>query len=202
MDHLWNIGREVGVEARKTYDEKVRSGFWSRFITGPAVLDIGFRGRVGETTVVPIIEGAIGVDLDYPGYNGRTLPFEAESQDAVFSSHCLEHIPAHIIAIQEWHRVTKVGGHIIIAVPHAHLYERRHRPPSNHNRSHIRFYTPASLMAEIETALTPNTYRVRMLEENDSKYDYTQPHDKHPRGCYEILVVLQKIAPPAWQVAQ
>ena len=76
--------RPVGAEVRKTYALKIRNGFWQRFIRGPAVLDIGFRGNVKGT--VPIIEGAIGVDLDYPHYDGRILPFEAGSQDAVFSS--------------------------------------------------------------------------------------------------------------------
>ncbi|HME24426.1 MAG TPA: hypothetical protein VKI44_24355, partial [Acetobacteraceae bacterium] len=71
---IWQYGRPVGGEARKTFDRKIESGFWSRFITGRRILDIGFRGYLGDR-VVPIMPGAIGVDLDYPGYDGRTLPF-------------------------------------------------------------------------------------------------------------------------------
>ncbi len=81
---IWHYGRPVGGEAAKSFDKRIETGFWSRFITGPHVLDIGFRGYEGE--VVPIVEGAIGVDLDYPGYDGRRLPFADGSQDAVFSS--------------------------------------------------------------------------------------------------------------------
>jgi hypothetical protein len=62
-----------------------------RFITGRNLLDVGFKGY--ESGVVPIIDGAVGVDLDHPGYDGGTLPFPSESQDAVYSSHCLEYIP-------------------------------------------------------------------------------------------------------------
>jgi hypothetical protein len=70
-------GRRVGGKARKSFDDKLDSGFWSRFITGRNVLDVGFKGY--ESGVVPIIDGSVGVDLDYPGYYGRTLPFPSES---------------------------------------------------------------------------------------------------------------------------
>ena len=197
---IWQLARPVGPEARKTFDRKIETGFWSRFVGGPNVLDIGFRGDAADRTVVPILEGAIGVDLDYPGYDGRTLPFADGSQDAVYSSHCLEHIPAHINAIQEWHRVTKLGGHIITAVPHAHLYERRRRPPSRWNGDHQRCYTSATLLAEFEAALAPNSYRVRYLEENDLGYSYTSDPNSHAQGCYEITLVVEKIALPSWRV--
>jgi SAM-dependent methyltransferase len=197
---LSHLGRPVGEEARKSYDQKILSGFWSRFITGPRVLDIGFVGQLG-LSALPIFEGAIGVDLDYPGYDGRILPFETDSQDAVFSSHCLEHIPDHIKAIQEWHRVTKVGGHIITLVPHAFLYERRKRPPSRWAETHhLRFYTPMSLLAEFEAALPPNSYRVRHLADNDLHYDYSASPDTHPVGCYEIELVIEKVRPPIWMI--
>lgn len=198
-DLVWQYGRQVGQEARKMFDQRIDSGFWSRYITGPNVLDIGFRGGTGDGAE-PITPTAIGVDIDYPGYDGRTLPFATGSQDTVFASHCLEHIPEHIKAIQEWHRVVKVGGHIIIAVPHAHLYERRYRPPSKWNQGHCRFYTSSSLLAEIEAALIPNTYRVRHLEENDSGYDYTRDPMLHPPGCYEIVAVVEKLDRPPWDV--
>jgi len=190
--------RPVGGEARKSYAAKARCGFWERFITGSAVLDVGFRGHLADT--VPIVDGAIGVDVDYPGYDGRILPFPTESQDAVYSSHCLEHMPDYVIAIQEWHRVAKIGGHIITVVPNALLYERRRRPPSAWNVTHVRFFTPATLLNEFESALLPNTYRVRHFAENDFGYNYDLPSHKHPEGCYEIELVIEKIRPPAWDI--
>jgi SAM-dependent methyltransferase len=190
--------RPVGGEARKSYAAKAKSGFWQRFMTGPVVLDIGFKGHLDGT--VPIMEGAIGVDVDYPGYDGRILPFANESCDAVYSSHCLEHIPDYIIAIQEWYRVTKVGGHIVTVVPSALLYERRRRVPSLWNWTHVRCYTCTSLLGEFEAALAPNSYRVRHLVENDTGYDYNVPLDQHPLGCYEIELVVEKIKLPPWQI--
>jgi len=194
--------RPVGRESRKSFAAKIDSGFWARFIAGPAVLDVGFQGGAAPGSVVPIMPGAIGVDLDYPGYDGRILPFADASQDAVYSSHCLEHIPDCIKAIQEWHRVLKVGGHIITVVPSAHLYERRRRVPSFWNWDHRRTYTPATLLAEFEAALAPNSYRVRHLAENDADYQYELPPNVHPEGCYEIELVVEKIAAPGWVLGE
>jgi hypothetical protein len=189
-------GSRVGTGARKSFDDKLASGFWSRFITGPNVLDVGSKGS--EKDVVPIVESAIGADLGYPGYDGLTLPFLDESQGTVYSSHSLEHIPNYLQVIQDLYRVTKLGDHIITVVPNLMLYERKHRPPSRW--AHQRFYTPSSLLAEFERALKPNSYRVRHLADNDVGYRYDIPVDRHPDGCYEIELVAEKIQPPAWNL--
>src|SRR5277367_6626606 len=97
--------RLIGVEAGKTIEEKIRNGFVARYLSGAAVLDIGY---VGEAD--PVVPHAVGVELDYPGYDGRTLPFLDYSQDAVHASHCLEHIDDYRNALREWHRVLKIGG--------------------------------------------------------------------------------------------
>lgn len=191
--------RFVGTESRKTWDHKHLSGFWNRFIKGPKVLDIGFSSY-GDVRVVPIMDGAIGVDIDYPGYDGKRLPFEDFSQDAVYSSHCLEHISDPIGVIQDWYRVTKLGGHIIIAVPSRDLFERRRRPPSAWNVEHLRMYTCASLLAEIEAALEPNSFKVRYMAENDDLFDYTCEPGSPPYGNYEITVVIEKIRTPDWRI--
>ncbi|WP_336968954.1 methyltransferase domain-containing protein [Brevundimonas aurantiaca] len=191
--------RFVGVESRKTWDRKHLEGFWSRFAAGPKVLDIGFSSY-GDARVVPILPGSIGVDIDYPGYDGRHLPFDDGSQDAVYSSHCLEHIADPLGIIQDWYRVTRIGGHIIIAVPSRDLYERRRRPPSLWNQEHLRMYSCASLLAEIESALEPNSFKVRYLSENDEMFDYSRSPEAPPYGNYEITVVIEKIATPEWRL--
>lgn len=193
-------GRPIGIEARKTFEFKLRNGFIDRYLSGSAILDIGYKGY--ESDVVPILPHAIGIDLDYPGYDGKVLPFADGSQDAVFSSHCLEHIADYPQAVREWFRVLKSGGHLVIVVPHQFLYEKRTRPPSRWNEDHKRFYTPASLMAEIETALPPNAYRLRHLADNDLGYDYSIGPNRHAGGCYEIELVVEKISPPAWRLEE
>jgi SAM-dependent methyltransferase len=188
--------RILGPEAQKGHDARRRSGFYAHFLSGPAVLDIGFRG--GHPRAEPITANAIGVELDYPGYDGRTLPFPAESQDAVFSSHCLEHIDDYRQALSEWYRVLKIGGYLIIAVPHQYLYERKPTLPSIFNPDHKRLYTPQSLLREIEDSIPIDGYRLRSLRDNDEDFDYTIAPSEHARGMYEIELVLQKIARPVY----
>jgi SAM-dependent methyltransferase len=190
--------RHVGAEARKTYAAKLDDGFIEKYLSGMAILDIGYKGY--ENDIVPIVPQAVGVDVDYPGYDGRSLPFPVESQDAVFSSHCLEHVDDARVTISEWFRVLKTDGFLVICVPHQHLYERKPNPPSRWNPDHRRFYTPATLLIDIENALEPNTYRIRHLADNDADYDYSIPPDQHPPGCYEIELVIQRISQTPWHL--
>lgn len=187
--------RKIGREASKSYAAKVYSGFIRTYLSGKNILDIGYRGGFGEAT--PIVSQAVGVDLGYPGYDGVHLPFESESQDAVYSSHCLEHIEFPIVVIAEWFRVLKVGGYLVVVVPHQYLYERKWKTPSRHP-NHLHFFTPSKLLAVFEEALPPNLYRVRHLQDNDLFYDYSISPETHPVGCYEIELVLEKIQLPDW----
>ena len=82
--------RQLGPEASRNHERREAEGFYSKFLSGEAILDIGYRGD--DPRNVPITDNAIGIERDYPGYDGRRLPFESNSQDAVFASHCLEHI--------------------------------------------------------------------------------------------------------------
>ena len=191
-------GRRVGEEARKTYGLRLENGFIDTYLSGKAILDIGYKGYI--TDVVPIVPQAVGVELDFPGYDGRTLPFADNSQDSVFASHCLEHIPDFCNALQDWFRVLKVGGFLVIMVPHQFLYEKRVALPSKYNNDHQRFYTPASLMMDIEVSLAPNSYRLRHLADNDLHFNYSIPPGKHSDGCYEIELVVEKMLVPDWSL--
>ncbi len=190
--------RRVGEEASKSHQLRLENGFVTTYLSGEHILDIGYKGYIEG--VVPIVPQAIGVELDYPGYDGRTLPFPDGSQDAVFASHCLEHIPDHAQALRDWFRVLRTGGFLVVMVPHQFLYEKCAMLPSHYNADHKRFYTPASLMADIEGVLPPNSYRLRHLVDNDRDFDYTIPPERHSGGCYEIELVIEKIARPTWSL--
>ena len=187
-------------ESGRCYARRVRSGFYDRFCGGDVILDVGFSGydNSDSKTAVP---GAIGVDLDYPGYDGITLPFSDGSVDTVMSSHCLEHTQFDLAAIRDWFRVLKVGGHIICMVPHQGLYEKKRFLPSHWNADHKRMYTPALLLESFEKALEINSYRVRHLADNDAGFDYSIGPDAHSSGAYEIELVIEKISPPSWSLA-
>ncbi len=144
---------------------------------------------------------AIGIDLDYPGYDGLRLPFDEASVDTVFSSHCLEHVPDDRAAIREWMRVLKVGGFLVCMVPHQALYEKKTALPSRWNDDHRRMYTSAALVRTIEEALDANSFRIRHLNENEGGFDYALGPEIHSEGAYEIEIVVEKIATPGWTLA-
>ena len=188
--------RRLGPQAAQNWPRRWREGFIQKYLSGAAVLDIGYRGEFADAE--PITDQAIGIDLDYPGYDGKTLPFAEASQDAVFASHVLEHIVDWADALADWYRVLKIGGFLIVAVPHRDLYERKSKLPSRFNDDHKRFYTPGSLLQEIETALPVGGYRIRSLRDIDDRFDYTIPPERHAAGSYEIELVVEKIVIPTY----
>ena len=187
-----------GPETQKSEERRIREGFFSRFMRGEG-LDIGYKGSLRDQAE-PVWPSATGVDEDYPGYDGKKLPFADESQDYVYSSHCLEHIKDPMTPLKEWFRVVKTGGHLVITVPHRDLYEKKAFLGSRWNGAHKRFYTPASLLAEVEAAFEVNSYRIRYMQDCDEGYDYSIPPTIHPHGEYQIEIVIQKIQKPAWSI--
>jgi len=187
-------------EAGRCYQHRLRTGFLDRYCSGSLVLDVGFSGYdnpEGKTG----IPGAVGIDLDYPGYDGRHLPFGDGTVDTVFSSHSLEHMQFDHAAIRDWYRVLKMGGFIVCMVPSQALYEKQRFLPSRFNEDHKRMYTPASLVRSFEDALEVNSYRVRHLAENDRGFNYRLGPDVHSDGAYEIEIVIEKIEKPEWDLA-
>jgi SAM-dependent methyltransferase len=193
---LVRAGRRLGPETARNQARRMAEGFYQRYLSGDAVLDIGFRGGVPDAE--PITAKAVGVELDYPGYDGIRLPFPDQSQDAVFASHTLEHIVDWRAVLADWYRVLKIGGYLVVAVPHQFLYERKANLPSRFNGDHKRFYTPASLMAQIEEALPLAGWRLRSLRDVDEGFSYDVPPEQSPVGCYEIEMVVQRIAIPSY----
>lgn len=76
--------------------------------------------------------GAICVDIDFEdGYDAMNLP-EGEF-DYIFSSHCLEHIPNWVAALDYWTSKLKSGGVLFLYLPdESQIYWRPY-----HNRKHI-----------------------------------------------------------------
>lgn len=207
MNRTLDPNRPVGRESRKGYAARCATGFWRRYLDGPLVLDIGYRGDLPDA--LPIVDGAIGIENNEPvetrdglrPYDGLHLPFRDGVVDAVHASHVLEHVDQPKDCLVEWFRVLRIGGHLVIMVPHAYLYERRVTvPPSRWSGEHKIAFTPWSLIMAMELVFEPNTYRVRLLRDEDAGYRYDLPLDAHPQGMYEITLVLQKILPPSWSV--
>ena len=172
-------------ETSKTYPKRVANGLASKYLTGSG-LDIG-----GSYDPLPGVESVNqGLELSVP---------EA-SLDFIYSSHMLEHVHEPWKHITEWHSKIKVGGYLFMVLPHAFLYERSLVKPSRWNEGHHHMVTPALLLSWIERALVPNTYRIRHFRDFDEDYQYDSDSMKHPQGCYEMEVVVERIAPPTWKV--
>src|SRR5713101_5620837 len=71
-EYLIPLDWPVQGEPAKTFLFRLSNGFFATFLGGAVILDIGYRG--GDQDAVPILPHAIGVDLDYPGYDGVHLP--------------------------------------------------------------------------------------------------------------------------------
>lgn len=192
----FSVDRNIGYETKKSYQDKIDSGFMSKYFNGDKILEIGHQG--GETGRDTIVEWATGVDLDYPGYDGLHLPFEDESIDTIYSSHCFEHMQDLNSVLNEWYKKLKFGGYIVIVVPHQYLYEKKLSPPSRYNPYHFHFFTPGKLLQVVEAYLPMNGWRLRHLQDNDKDFDYFIPANQHSSGCYEIELVIQKIKRPEY----
>jgi len=75
-----------------------------------------------------ILTDAIGVDIadmaNEVTADARQLPFEDESMDYLFSSHCLEDLEDTGGVLAEWMRVLRPGGNLVLYLPHKNFYPR------------------------------------------------------------------------------
>ncbi len=138
------------IEAGKMHSYRRDKGFYEKYMWGNG-LDIGYKGLELDPEVEPIVSNAVGIDLDTPSYDGLTLPCADASQNFVFASHILEHVDHPLVFLREWYRVLKLGGHMLLMLPHAYLYERSLKVGGTWGSclDHKRIYTPASLLKEI-----------------------------------------------------
>lgn len=102
-----------------------------------------------------------------------------EQYNFVHSSHCLEHLHNPLIAMKNWIRICKPGGHLVITIPDEDLYEGGVWP-SSHNPDHKTSWTifkkaswsshsinVFNLIAALEDAV-----QVLKIELVDSSYQY------------------------------
>ena len=176
-------------ETRKAKPRREREGFFSRFIQGTGI-EIGC-GRVGGYGIDLVEPSAIAHDQDICDATEMTAYVDS-SFDYAHASHVLEHLWDPETAIQNWMRILRTKGHLIICVPHKDLYERKPGLPSRWNGDHKRFYTPGSLLGEIERALAPLSYSLVYCKDLREGWVPVSPMT-HASGEYSIECVLQKL---------
>jgi SAM-dependent methyltransferase len=189
------------METKKLHNYRLKTGWYDKYIKDKDILDTGYAAGENFTDFMPgCCKSFQGVDHHTKNYDGLHLPFENNSFDVCYSSHCLEDVSEYKIFIQEQFRVCKVGGHVIIVVPHYKLYEKipllkRENFSSKFNGNHKRSYSGNSLMMEIEESILKTHYSVINFETIDEGYDYSiiDQEKVHPIGNFSIEVVLEKL---------
>ena len=181
----------MGSEASKAVTRRLyQPGFASRYFVGDGI-DIGCGSDCVEAykEQFPRMNSCVGYDLGQGDaqYCGGNVD-DHEQFDFVHSSHCLEHMRDPHIAICNWWKLVKPGGHLILMVPDEDLYEQGSWPSiySPGEYGHLHSFTiykksswsPASInLFDLLTQL-PNA-RICKIELLDHTYRY----DSNLRDC-------------------
>jgi SAM-dependent methyltransferase len=115
--------------------------FQSAHLLKGRILDLGCGSKPYEQLFKNATE-YIGIDIENPGhdhskedvdiyYDGKTIPVESDSVDGVFFSEVLEHVSNPDEIIQEFSRVLKDGGHLLLTMPFAW---DEHEVPNDYQR--------------------------------------------------------------------
>lgn len=169
---MWTPHGKQGKEA-----SKIRYQAW--MYTSGIGLDIG----CGDDKIAP---NAIGIDTQhFAGIplgsmiaSGEKLPqFADASMDFVFSSHFLEHVADYKAALKEWWRVLKVGGRLILYLPHKDYYPNIGQPGANPDHKHD---------------FHPNDIKQALFEVLGNTFDVVEDQDRIDRDEYSFYIVIRK----------
>lgn len=114
----------------------------------------------------------------------QRIPIYADGAfDTVFSSHTLEHIEDYEAALAEWWRLVKVGGCLILYLPHKDLYPNIGSEDANPDHKHD--FVPGDIVTAMpldsDWALVVNETRDQLRE-----YSFLQVYRKLPAGMGQI----------------
>jgi SAM-dependent methyltransferase len=123
----------------------------------------------------------------------------------VHSSHCLEHTVNPAEALQNWFRVLKAGGHLIMLVPDEDLYEMGVFPSSN-NSDHKWTFTLWKASSWCDKSINVvdliktlgEQAQVLKMEVLDASYRYHLPRMDQtltPIGESAIEIIIRKYTP-------
>lgn len=165
--------------------------FFARYLTG-RVIDIGCSDD-------PVTATAEKFDLADGDANEILKYRPAQSYDAVYSSHCLEHMNDPISALRQWWGLLKPGGYLVVVVPDENLYEQGYWPSLfNHDHkatfrvSGAESWSPVSIDLPAAIGALPEA-EIITAEVQDNGYDYRlqqrgMAHAKFLRRCGDRLV--------------
>ena len=120
-----------------------------------------------------------------------------ESFDFVYSSHTLKHVFEVEKTLENWFRILKPNGYLILYIPHRDLYEKKKELPSRFNPTHQRFFLidkddhPNTVGIVPLINRTLNNFTLVYAKECSEGHTITDPM-LHSDGEYSIEVVIKK----------
>ena len=131
-------GRSYPAFQRDAFMGQYALPFAKRFCTG-----IGYDIGCGKREWC--FPGALPIDtVTTEEYNAMNLPGEAV--DYIFSSHCLEHLPNWVAALEHWTSRLVLGGVLFLYLPD---FSQEYWRPWN-NRKHLHCLNPDHVRALLE----------------------------------------------------
>ena len=184
-------------ESQRARKRRLQEGFFDDYCKGRG-LDIG----AGNDPLFKDIE--TWDKMSGHGDATHMLGVPDETYDFVYCSHILEHLDDPWAGIRSWFRILKVGGFLIVAVPHRDLYEKKFKLPSKWNQEHKKFWVldrhhnewTLGLIQTIQEALACSDYRLLLARINMRDLTNQFNPDKHSWGEYSIEAVVKKGAIP------
>ncbi len=132
-------------ETKKARERRETSGFYDRYLRGHGI-DIG----CGEDEMLH----TASVSWDKSDGDAHYMEAIADEEfQFVYSSHCLEDLADPILALKNWARILRLGGFLIVVVPHRDYYERKKELPSHRNAGHQTFWLPDRAEAPVTRSL-------------------------------------------------
>lgn len=177
---VWDIKTSAGFEA-----DKVRFEVLPYLSRGG--LDIG----CGPKKVWPHLIGIdSGKDIELFGVHmkpdivvgtAERLPLFADNAiDNVFSSHLLEHIVDWHLALREWWRVVKPGGHLVLYLPHADFYPNVGEFGANPDHKHD--FRPQDIVDFFRLAFPDWTLLENQARDGGNEYSFLLVFRKEAAG--------------------
>ena len=129
----------------------------------------------------------IGIDFQaYASSDGANLVadiadlslFANESMDFVYSSHALEDQTDPTKVLAEWWRLVKVGGYLVLYLPHKDFYPNIGQPGANENHKHD--FLPADI--------------INMMRGIGADWDLVENQERNHAEEYSFLQVYRRLA--------
>jgi len=102
---------------------------------------------------------------------------QADSVDAIFSSHLLEHIADYRAALQDWWGCIKPGGYLVLYLPHKDFYPNIGEPGANPDHKHD--FLPHDIIEAMTTFAPGFDLVVNEARNEDKEYSFLQVYQKN-----------------------